>query len=179
MENQREEILKKIMVCKDELEDVDEEMIHELLHQTVTTDTNQVNDKKATFGEIMSDKISGFVGSWIFILTAIAGIFIWMALNALMKKSFDPYPFILLNLVLSCVAAIQGPIIMMSQNRQEDKDRIRAKNDYKVNVKSEIIVEDLHNKMDFIIEEQESIKQNQNNIMEALKILMKDKTVEN
>ena len=81
----------------------------------------------------------------------------WMVINIIMVNAFDPYPFILLNLVLSCVAAIQAPLIMMSQNRQEEKDRRRAENDYKVNLKTEIMIEDLHNKVNSILAKQEYI----------------------
>lgn len=106
----------------------------------------------------MADKISSFVGSWPFIIVSVSLIMIWVIINvSYIIKPFDPFPFILLNLFLSCVAAVQAPIIMMSQNREGDKDRIKAKNDYKVNLKSEIIIEDLHLKMDEIIKSQKYI----------------------
>lgn len=107
-----------------------------------------------TFGERLSDKIAEFGGSWKFILSFMGMIIIWITLNtvALMKTTFDPFPFILLNLVLSCIAAIQAPIIMMSQNRQEDKDRLRAKNDYNINLKAEQEIRMLHKKIEELIE---------------------------
>ena len=97
-------------------------------------------------------------GSWAFIFSFIAIMVIWMVLNIVLKdKAFDAYPFILLNLVLSCIAAVQAPLIMMSQNRQEAKDRERAENDFKVNLKSELIIDDLHRKMDLVLENQKKI----------------------
>ena len=104
-------------------------------------------------------------GSWAFIFSFIGILILWMALNIVMAtKAFDPYPFILLNLVLSCVAAIQAPLIMMSQNRQEEKDRRRAENDYKVNLKTEIMIEALYNKLNAILAKQSEMeKQLQNN----------------
>lgn len=110
-------------------------------------------EKKQTFGEQLSDKIADFGGSWVFILSFLAILIIWMLINAffLNNKGFDPYPFILLNLVLSCLAALQAPIIMMSQNRQETKDRERNEYDFKVNLKAETEVRLLHEKMDHML----------------------------
>jgi uncharacterized membrane protein len=107
-----------------------------------------------TFGERLSDKIAEFGGSWKFILSFLAMIVCWITINsfALMNTHFDPFPFILLNLVLSCIAAIQAPIIMMSQNRQEAKDRLRAKNDYNINLKAEQEIRMLHKKIEELIE---------------------------
>ena len=115
---------------------------------------------EATRGQRWADRIASFGGSWRFI--GLFGLFLisWMILNivALHNKGFDPYPFILLNLLLSCLAAIQAPVIMMSQNRQEEKDRDRAKNDYMVNLKSELEIRMLHEKIDhLIIHQQESL----------------------
>ncbi|MPN50098.1 hypothetical protein SDC9_197724 [bioreactor metagenome] len=108
----------------------------------------------------MADAIAKFAGSWTFILIFIFCLLFWIVLNAfLLTRPYDPYPFILLNLILSCVAAIQAPVIMMSQNRQEEKDRLRAQNDYKTNLKSEIIVEDLHQKLDQLLADMSSIQQ--------------------
>lgn len=104
----------------------------------------------ASLGERMADRVAAFGGSWTFIFSFIAVLFIWMGVNVvgLMARPFDPYPFILLNLVLSCLAALQAPVIMMSQRRQEAKDRQRAENDYKINLKSEIEIRYLHEKID-------------------------------
>lgn len=111
--------------------------------------------EKYTFGQRAADKIAKFAGSWAFIFSFIALLILWMVGNVILaKRAFDPYPFILLNLVLSCVAALQAPLIMMSQNRQEEKDRRRAENDYKVNLKTEIMIEDIHGKMNRILARQ-------------------------
>lgn len=152
------EVTKKILENKEEFSDIEEELIHELIQGKISKDTNIVDESKLSVGDRMADKISAFVGSWPFIIGAVSLIIIWVIINvSYIIKPFDPYPFILLNLFLSCIAAIQAPIIMMSQNREGDKDRIKAKNDYKVNLKSEIIIEDLHLKMDEIIKSQKFI----------------------
>ena len=127
----------------------DEEIIHLVLEKTVS-----LPDKSSTTkGQKLADIIAKIAGSWTFIIIFIILLASWMIFNLIFKNSIDPYPFILLNLILSCVAAIQAPIIMMSQNRQEQKDRLRNENDYKVNLKTEIIIQDLHSKLDEIIEE--------------------------
>ena len=111
--------------------------------------------EKYTFGQRAADKIAKFAGSWAFIFSFSALLILWMVGNVILaKRAFDPYPFILLNLVLSCVAVLQAPLIMMSQNRQEEKDRRRAENDYKVNLKTEIMIEDIHGKMNRILARQ-------------------------
>ncbi len=109
-----------------------------------------------TRGQRVSDKVARFGGSWAFIGSFGVMLFIWLLYNSLVPKpaQFDPFPFILMNLILSCLAALQAPIIMMSQNRQEEKDRQRAENDYLVNLKSELEVRNLHSKMDLLMEEQ-------------------------
>ena len=105
------------------------------------------------------DSIAKFAGSWAFIFSFTGVLILWMVVNAVLAaKAFDPYPFILLNLVLSCVAAIQAPLIMMSQNRQEEKDRRRAENDYKVNLKTEIMIEDLYDKVNAILAKQSALE---------------------
>ena len=108
-----------------------------------------------TFGQRAADAVARFAGSWAFIFSFIAVMVIWMVINLVLgSRAFDEYPFILLNLVLSCIAAVQAPLIMMSQNRQEAKDRQRAENDYKINLKSELIIDDLHKKLDLVLENQ-------------------------
>ena len=120
---------------------------------------NADRQEKLSFGQRASDAGAKFAGSWAFIFSFIAIMVLWMLLNILMAdKAFDAYPFILLNLVLSCIAAVQAPLIMMSQNRQEAKDRERAENDYKVNLKSELIVDDLHKKLDRVLENQKELR---------------------
>ena len=109
-----------------------------------------------TLGQKLADKVADFGGSWTFIIAFGVFLFIWILLNIywLMNRAFDPYPFIFLNLILSCLAALQAPIIMMSQNRQEDKDRIRARSDYMINLKSEMEIRGLHSKIDLLISEE-------------------------
>ena len=144
----KNELLGKIL--KDVRDDMtDEDLIHKLIEDKISfSDNNQ-----ESFGQRASDKMAAFAGSWTFIISFTLVLIGWIIVNALILTSaFDPYPFVLLNLVLSCVAAVQAPLIMMSQKRQEEKDRQRAENDYKVNLKSEIILEDLHRKLDTILE---------------------------
>ena len=130
----------------------DEEILNMLANSCVSANPQK---EKYTVGQRAADRIAKFAGSWAFIFSFTAVLILWMVGNVLLaKRAFDPYPFILLNLVLSCVAAIQAPLIMMSQNRQEEKDRRRAENDYKVNLKTEIMIEDLHDKMNKIIAKQ-------------------------
>ena len=122
-----------------------------------------VEDRGATFGQRAADSLASYAGSWRFILAFCAVLLLWIAFNIVASLYiFDPYPFVLLNLVLSCVAAIQAPLIMMSQNRREHKDRQRAEKDYQINLKSEIILEDLHQKINYLIELQKSKSDGQN-----------------
>ena len=132
----------------------DEEVLNLLADSKISIDPKGEKAKN-TLGQRAADAIAIFAGSWAFIFSFTAMLILWMIINALLAaKAFDPYPFILLNLVLSCVAAIQAPLIMMSQNRQEEKDRRRAENDYKVNLKTEIMIEDLYDKVNVILAKQ-------------------------
>ena len=110
-----------------------------------------------SFGQKIADKVADFGGSWTFIISFLLFIVIWISSNVyiLVNKGFDPYPFILLNLILSCIAALQAPVIMMSQNRQEEKDRTRAKKDYMINLKSELEIRMIHDKIDHLIMHQQ------------------------
>jgi hypothetical protein len=125
----------------------EESILEKLLHPT---------DEVLTPGQSLADKVARFGGSWTFIISFLLILFAWIAYNAMAsnKLIFDPYPFILMNLILSCIAALQAPVIMMSQNRQEEKDRQRAQNDYIINLKAELEVRSLHKKMDLLLEEQ-------------------------
>ncbi|MEO6916892.1 MAG: DUF1003 domain-containing protein [Chitinophagaceae bacterium] len=117
----------------------------------LTSKINDINDQAdRTYGEKLADSVATFGGSWKFIIIFAIILVFWIILNsvALGAKAFDPYPYILMNLILSCVAALQAPVIMMSQNRRESKDRRRAENDYLINLKSEIEIRNLHQKMD-------------------------------
>ena len=136
----------------------DEEVLNLLADSKISVSPKKEKGKY-TFGQRAADTIAKFAGSWAFIFSFAGVLVLWMVINAILAtKAFDPYPFILLNLVLSCVAAIQAPLIMMSQNRQEEKDRHRAENDYKVNLKTEIMIEDLYDKVNAILAKQSQIE---------------------
>ena len=140
-----------------ELSALDQEVVESLReHEILSSDITKQFDTKLTFGERLSDRIASFGGSWRFIILFGSVLFGWIVLNAifLLDRGFDPYPFILLNLILSCLAAIQAPIIMMSQNRSEARDRMRAENDYKVNLKAELEIRHLHEKIDHLLRRQ-------------------------
>jgi uncharacterized membrane protein len=125
-------------------------------HDTIAENVEEEYAEDRTFGEKLSDHLASFGGSWAFLITFGVLLVIWMAINLVMgeTRAFDAYPFILLNLILSCIAAIQAPIIMMSQKRQEAKDRLRALNDYRVNLKAELEIRHLHEKLDHLISKQ-------------------------
>ncbi|MFN8436676.1 MAG: DUF1003 domain-containing protein [Cytophagales bacterium] len=121
--------------------------------ESISSKLQESQEVETSFGAKIADKVAAFGGSWTFIIIFISFILVWITFNVvwLANKGFDPYPFILLNLILSCIAAIQAPVIMMSQNRQEEKDRDRAQNDYMVNLKSELEIRTLHEKMDHLM----------------------------
>lgn len=136
----------------------DEEVLNLLADSKISVNPNKKKGKY-TLGQRAADAIAKFAGSWAFIFSFVAVLVLWMVINVILAaKAFDPYPFILLNLVLSCVAAIQAPLIMMSQNRQEEIDRRRAENDYKVNLKTEIMIEDLYDKVNAILAKQKALE---------------------
>jgi len=141
-----------------QLADMEAKVIDALKEKTIiANDPDKDEQVVSTYGQRVADKVATFGGSWTFIILFITILIIWIATNVflLSNKGFDPYPFILLNLILSCVAALQAPVIMMSQNRQEEKDRQRAKNDYMVNLKAEMEIRLLHEKLDHLILHQE------------------------
>ena len=139
--------------------DMTDEEVLNLLADSKISVSPEKEKEKYTLGQRAADTIAKFAGSWAFIFSFTGGLILWMVINTILaSKAFDAYPFILLNLVLSCVAAIQAPLIMMSQNRQEEKDRRRAENDYKVNLKTEIMIEDLHDKVNAILIRQSQIE---------------------
>ena len=144
-------------VLKDIQHDMTDEEVLNLLADSKISESPAT--EKYTLGQRAADAIAKFAGSWAFIFAFTGVLILWMVINTILAaKAFDPYPFILLNLVLSCVAAIQAPLIMMSQNRQEEKDRRRAENDYKVNLKTEIMIEDLHDKVNAILAKQSALE---------------------
>ena len=139
-------------VLKDIRHDMTDEEVLNLLADSKISVSPDKEKEKYTLGQRAADAIAKFAGSWAFIFSFTAVLVLWMIVNAVLAaRAFDPFPFILLNLVLSCVAAIQAPLIMMSQNRQEEKDRRRAENDYKVNLKTEIMIEDLYDKVNTLL----------------------------
>lgn len=163
MEKKKKEIVK--MLLHQDLDEKDEEEIIDLLiNNPITVDVDKENDSKMTFGDKVADKLSEVAGSWTFIICFSGFLIFWIVLNGflLANNAIDPYPFILLNLLLSCLAALQAPIIMMSQNREAKKDTIRNKNDYHTDLKSELILEQLYDRLEKVI-------QNQNKILAELK----------
>ena len=140
-----------------EYSELDRQVVESIARQdTIAANVQEDFDERRTLGERFSDNLASFGGSWSFLISFACVLCVWMAINvaAGMDRAFDPYPFILLNLVLSCVAAIQAPIIMMSQRRQETKDRLRSTNDYQVNLKAELEIRHLHEKIDHLITRQ-------------------------
>jgi len=142
---------------KGQLSKLDREVITSMVeHDPLVKDVEEEIQEKLTIGQKLADKIAEFGGSWTFIIIFFLILLAWILVNSivLLTGSFDPFPYILLNLVLSCLAAIQAPIIMMSQNRKEEKDRLRSENDYKVNLKAELEIRHLHEKMDNLVQKQ-------------------------
>jgi len=176
----RNDYLFKIMEDeKGDLTNLEKDVIEKLTdYETISTNIDKEFDTQLKLGERLSDKIASFGGSWRFIIIFASVLFIWIAINSyfLLSRPFDPYPFILLNLILSCLAAIQAPVIMMSQNRQESRDRKRAEEDYKINLKSELELRQLHQKVDhLLIQQWERMVEIQELQLELLEELKKDK----
>lgn len=167
----KEKIIKELLHSTDK-ELTDEELMSEILSTNVSENSEKnEREEKITFGQKAADAVARFAGSWAFIFSFIAVMVIWMVINVLLAaKAFDAYPFILLNLVLSCIAAVQAPLIMMSQNRQEVKDRKRAENDYRVNLKSEFVIDALYKKL-------ESVSEMQKKIFKKLEVLSGGETI--
>ncbi len=161
----KKEIVKMLLNREINIDD-DAELLELLIDEPISIDALKEEQKNIRFGDKMADKITKFIGSWFFILVSIGFLGSWILLNLYVFKDLDPYPFILLNLVLSCIAALQAPIIMMSQNREAKRDSVRSKNDYRTDLKSELILEDLHDRM-------EKIEKNQKLILKELENLKK------
>lgn len=158
--NSKKEIVK--MLLKKDINVTDEEdLINMLINEPISVDTDKESDLNRSFGDYLADKITEIAGSWPFIIGLVIFLLLWIILNIFILTNADPYPFILLNLLLSCIAALQAPIIMMSQNREAKKDRLRSSNDYKTDLKSELILEVLH----------EQIKELQTNQKKIIKLL--------
>jgi len=141
---------------KGSIEVLEEAVIKSIKENDIITFDTNIKKEPVKVGDRIADKVASFGGSWKFIILFFSMLLVWIAINSLylLLRPFDPFPFILLNLILSCLAAIQAPIIMMSQNRQEIKDRIRSENDYKINLKSEIEIRTLHEKVDHLLLDQ-------------------------
>ena len=169
-----------------ELSRLEHEVIQAISKDQFLSGNLELNtSENLTLGQQLADRIASFGGSWTFILFFFSFLLLWMAVNVfvLVQKPFDPYPFILLNLILSCLAAIQAPIIMMSQNRQEQKDRQRSEYDYKVNLKAELEIRLLHEKIDHLIVHQNQrlleIQQIQTDYMEDILKELKNVSLSN
>ena len=154
--DRKKEIVKQLL--HEELKTDDEhELIEMLIDEPITIDIDKLEDEKRTFGDKLADAVTRIAGSWTFIIVFVLFLITWIILNKVLDDSIDPYPFILLNLLLSCIAALQAPIIMMSQNREAKKDSLRSKNDYRTDLKSELILEVLHDQMNEIAKNQRKI----------------------
>lgn len=172
----REEYITNVLETeRGELSTLEAEVIKSMKqHEMMTKNINAEFESKLTFGQRLSDKIAEFGGSWRFIIIFGVVIMLWVAVNfvGLLSKPFDPFPFILLNLILSMLAAIQAPIIMMSQNRLESKDRMRGEYDYRINLKAELEIRHLHEKIDHLLRHQWQrlleIQQIQTELMEEI-----------
>ena len=152
----KKEIVRKLL--NQELNITDEsELMEMLIDSPIAIDSDKQEDEKRTFGDKMADKVTELAGSWGFIMVFCLFLIFWMVVNYLLILKVDPYPFILLNLILSCIAALQAPIIMMSQNRAAKKVSLRSLNDYKTDLKSELILEVLHEQMKEINSNQKKI----------------------
>ncbi len=169
---------------KGEIEAIDKEVMEAINNNVILSENTQNEiEPELTFGQRLADQVAAFGGSWTFITSFFLFISIWIVINILFltTKPFDPFPFILLNLLLSCLAAIQAPIIMMSQNRQEEKDRQRSEHDYKINLKAELEIKLLNEKMDYLLVHQNKklleIQEIQTNYLEDIMNELKKKSI--
>ena len=153
-----------------ELTELEETVLSNVHERRTLTDKVEDQEEPLTLGQRWADHIASFGGSWTFILLFFGVILGWILLNVavLRRPGFDPYPFILLNLLLSCLAALQAPVIMMSQNRQEEKDRERAKKDYMINLKAELELRVMHEKLDHLTQQQAQATQHLSEVLEAV-----------
>ncbi|MBR4618597.1 MAG: DUF1003 domain-containing protein [Bacilli bacterium] len=155
----RQEVVK--MVLNDKMNKKEkEELLDVLVDQPLAIDVDKQEENKLSFGDKLADRLSEIAGSWVFIIMFVSFLLFWIILNTTIltkENQIDKFPFVLLNLLLSCLSALQAPIIMMSQNRQSKKDSLRNKNDYKVDLKSELILEELHDKIELVLKEQQII----------------------
>jgi uncharacterized membrane protein len=178
LNNYREKAISDYLVKEiGELTELEKTVLTSVTNNITLTDKIEVDEKQIlTAGQRIADKVASFGGSWTFIISFGVFIFIWISINIfwLVNKGFDPYPFILLNLILSCLASLQAPVIMMSQNRQEEKDRDRSKKDYMINLKSELEIRTLHEKIDhFIMDQQQELLELQKVQIEMMNDILK------
>lgn len=162
----KKEIVKMIL-NKEISDDDEEELMNLLIDEPISIDVDKENEKNIKIGDKIADKITKIAGSWSFIIGFSSFLILWILLNIYVFENLDPFPFILLNLLLSCVAALQAPIIMMSQNREAKRDSLRSQNDYRIDLKSELILEELHDKI-------EKIEKNQKIILKEIEELQKN-----
>lgn len=151
------EKLVKMILNKTDNDTMDnfDELFDMLINEPIAINVDK--EENRTIGEKVSDKLAEVAGSWTFIMIFVLFLIFWIVLNIMAMQAVDPYPFILLNLVLSCISAIQAPIIMMSQNREAKKEKIKSNNEYKTTLKNELILEELHRKMDEILKNEKTI----------------------
>ena len=153
--NKKKEIVKMLLKSKEEIDE--DELMELLFDQPIAVDVDKMDKNNLKFSDKVADKITQIAGSWYFIIGFTLFLIMWILLNIYLWDNVDPYPFILLNLLLSCIAALQAPIIMMSQNRQSKKDSLRNQNDYRIDLKSELILEQLHDHIELLISNQKKI----------------------
>lgn len=148
-----QDVLARLQKERGELSEIEADVARKVAeHQIATRHLNEAFEKKATFGERVADQVARVGGSWTFVISMLSVLGVWVAINVVMaSRAWDPYPFILLNLGLSCIAALQAPIIMMSQNRTSARDRAQADSDYRVNLKAELEIVTLHEKVDHLL----------------------------
>ena len=156
--NSKKELVKALLKQENLDEKDEEELINLLIEQPLSIDIDKQQEAKKTFGDRVADRVSEVAGSWGFIIGFCCFLIFWIILNGfLLVNPIDEYPFILLNLLLSCLAALQAPVIMMSQNRQAEKDSLRNQNDYRIDLKSELILEQIAEKVDKLVSNQNKI----------------------
>lgn len=157
MVKMNKEKLVKMILNKTDNDTMDnfDELFDMLINEPIAINVDK--EENRTIGEKVSDKLAEVAGSWTFIIIFVLFLIFWIVLNVIAMQAVDPYPFILLNLVLSCISAIQAPIIMMSQNREAKKEKIKSNNEYKTTLKNELILEELHRKMDEILKNEKTI----------------------
>jgi uncharacterized membrane protein len=150
-------------------EQTSSENIHKLVSTRYARNVNKLHQERLSFGDRVADRLADLAGSWGFIITFMTILLLWIAMNSIqLIRPYDPYPFILLNLVLSCIAAIQAPIIMMSQNRQEAKDRLQSEHDYDIDLKAEILIEEILQRLERLEKNQETNRLIQSKLVELL-----------